>query len=78
MLNDVARECSNTMDFKERSLNLGQTNIAVYAFALAALLSWGVTTAPTAAVATQTIEVTGQHRGFTNEKLFSSSTMARK
>ena len=48
MLNDVVRECSNTMNLRERALNLGQTNIAVYAFALAALLSAGVTTAQTA------------------------------
>jgi hypothetical protein len=44
--------------------------IGVYAFALAVLLSWGATTAPTAAAATQTVEVTGEHRGVTNEKLF--------
>jgi hypothetical protein len=62
---------------KERSLTLfRQTNIAVCAFAVAALLSGGATTAQTAkapsstAVPTQTTEVTGQHRGFTNEKLF--------
>jgi hypothetical protein len=61
----------------ERSLNLfRQINIAVCAFAVAALLSGGVTTAQTvkapssAAAGTQTMEVTGQHRGFTNEKLF--------
>jgi hypothetical protein len=47
-LNDVVRECSNTKNSRERALNLGQTNIAVCAFALAALLSAGVTTAPTA------------------------------
>jgi hypothetical protein len=69
MLNDVARECSNTMNLRDRSLNLRQTNIGVYAFALAALLSWGATTAQTAAAATQTVEVTGEHRGVTNENL---------
>jgi len=53
-----------------------QINIAVRAFAVAALLSGGVTTAQTAtapssaAAGAQTMEVTGQHRGFTNEKLF--------
>jgi hypothetical protein len=64
-------------DSMERSLNLfRQINIAVCAFAVAALLSGGVTTAQTAtapssaAAGTQTMEVTGQHRGFTNEKLF--------
>ena len=54
----------------------GQTNIAVCAFAVVALLSGSVTTAQTgtapssAAAGSQTMEVTGQHRGFTNEKLF--------
>ena len=63
-------------ELKVRALNLRPTNIAVCAFALAALLSGGVTTAQTAkapssaAAATQTMEVTGQHRGFTNENLF--------
>jgi len=53
-----------------------QINIAACAFALAALLSGGVTTAQTvkapssAAAGTQTMEITGEHRGFTNEKLF--------
>jgi hypothetical protein len=75
--NDVVRRCSTTMDFKEGPLNLFRpTSIAVFVFALAALLSGGVTTAQTAntpsstAAATQTTEVTGQHRGFTNETLF--------
>jgi hypothetical protein len=64
-------------DFMERSLNLfRQINIAVGAFAVLALLSRGVTTAQpatapsSAAAGTQTMELTGQHRGFTNEKLF--------
>ena len=63
-------------ELKVRAWNLRPTNIAVCAFALAALLSGGVTTAQTArapssaAAATQTMEVTGQHHGFTNEKLF--------
>jgi hypothetical protein len=64
-------------DSMGRSLNrFRQINIAVCAFAVAALLSGGVTTAQTvkapssAAAGTQTMEVTGQHRGFTNEKLF--------
>lgn len=64
-------------DFMERSLNLfRQINIAVCAFAVAALLSGSVATAQTAtapspaAAGTQTMELTGQHRGFTNEKLF--------
>jgi hypothetical protein len=64
-------------DFMERSLNLfRQINIAVCAFAVVALLSGSVATAQTAtapspaAAGTQTMELTGQHRGFTNEKLF--------
>ena len=64
-------------DSMGRSLNLfRQINIAACAFAVAALLSGGVTTAQTvkapssAAAGAQTMEVTGQHRGFTNEKLF--------
>jgi hypothetical protein len=72
-------------ELKERALNLRPTNIAVCAFALAALLSGGVTTAQTAkapssaAAATQTMEVTGQHTAASPTKnSFSSSTMASK
>jgi hypothetical protein len=53
-----------------------QSRMAVCAIAAAALVSVAVTTAQTpkapssTTAAAQTTEATGQHRGFTNEKLF--------